>query len=147
MWSSQPIILSLAALAGGCKQEPTQNPTAAPQAPDAAGAVAGATPGATPSAGDRLRPATFRPLRYADVTAEAGIRFHHNSGAFGKKYLPETMGAGAAFLDFDGDGWQDVLLVNSTDWPAHTGRGPRPRSTATTATARSRDVTRAAGWA
>jgi hypothetical protein len=51
------------------------------------------------------------------VTATAGIHFKHNSGAFGKKYLPETMGNGGCFLDYDNDGWQDILLVNSTSWP------------------------------
>jgi len=51
------------------------------------------------------------------VSAQAGIHFKHNSGAFGKKYLPETLGSGCAFLDFDNDGWQDILLVNSTAWP------------------------------
>src|SRR5687767_16036955 len=50
---------------------------------------------------------------FTDVTAAAGIRFKHNNGAFGKKYLPETLGSGSAFLDFDNDGWQDILLVNS----------------------------------
>src|SRR5206468_1657432 len=54
-----------------------------------------------------------------DVTAAAGIRFGHNSGAFGAKYLPETMGAGCAFFDYDGDGWLDILLVNGMDWPGH----------------------------
>src|SRR5262249_25340574 len=58
---------------------------------------------------------------FTDVTAAAGIRFRHNSGAFGRKSLPETMGAGAAFLDADGDGWPDVLLVNSKNWPGHPG--------------------------
>jgi hypothetical protein len=60
-----------------------------------------------------------------DVTAKAGIDFHHNSGAFGAKYLPETMGPGCAFLDYDGDGWLDILLVNGMDWPGHK----RQRST------------------
>jgi len=60
-----------------------------------------------------------------DVTAAAGIDFHHNSGAFGAKYLPETMGPGCAFLDYDGDGWLDILLVNGMDWPGHK----RQRST------------------
>src|SRR5205807_8082668 len=50
---------------------------------------------------------------FTDVTQQAGIRFVHNNGAFGKKYLPETLGAGGLFLDADGDGWQDILLVNS----------------------------------
>jgi hypothetical protein len=62
-------------------------------------------------------------VTFTDVTARAGIRFTHTSGAFGKKYLPETMGPGAAFLDADGDGWLDVLLVNSKNWPGR--QGPR----------------------
>jgi len=61
------------------------------------------------------------PVTFTDVTMSAGIRFVHNSGAFGKKYLPETLGAGGLFLDADGDGWQDVLLVNSMNWPGHQG--------------------------
>ena len=57
------------------------------------------------------------------MTAQAGIHFKHNTGAFGKKYLPETMGSGACFLDYDNDGWQDILLINSMDWPGHqTGK-------------------------
>jgi len=62
-------------------------------------------------------------ILFTDVTAQAGIHFKHNSGAFGKKYLPETMGSGVCFLDYDNDGWQDILLVNSMDWPEHkTGK-------------------------
>jgi hypothetical protein len=53
------------------------------------------------------------------VTAQAGIRFKHNSGAFGKKYLPETMGSGVCLIDYDNDGWQDILFVNSMNWPGH----------------------------
>jgi hypothetical protein len=56
-------------------------------------------------------------VTFTDVTQAAGLKFRHTNGAFGKKYLPETMGAGAAFLDYDGDGWQDMLLVNSKGWP------------------------------
>jgi len=53
---------------------------------------------------------------FSDVTRSAGIHFVHNSGAAGKKFLPETMGSGGAFLDVDNDGWQDVLLVNAMSW-------------------------------
>jgi hypothetical protein len=53
------------------------------------------------------------------VTAQAGIHFRHNSGAFGKKYLPETMGSGVCVIDYDGDGWQDIFFVNSKNWPGH----------------------------
>src|SRR5688500_2503211 len=54
---------------------------------------------------------------FTDVTSTAGIRFRHNSGAFGRKYLPETISSGTAFFDSDGDGWQDALLINSRIWP------------------------------
>ncbi|PTY07957.1 CRTAC1 family protein [Opitutaceae bacterium EW11] len=57
--------------------------------------------------------------RFTDVTAAAGIDFVHTSGAYGEKLLPESMGAGVAFLDFDGDGAQDLLFVNGTFWPGH----------------------------
>jgi len=56
-------------------------------------------------------------FRLVDSTTSAGIQFRHNSGAFGAKFLPETLGAGCAFLDYDSDGWQDILLVNGMDWP------------------------------
>lgn len=66
------------------------------------------------------------PVVFTDVTSQAGIRFVHNSGAFGMKYLPETLGSGGLVLDVDGDGWQDVLLVNSTNWPGRTRAGSLP---------------------
>jgi len=64
-------------------------------------------------------------FRLTDVTAAAGIQFQHNSGAYQGKLLPETLGSGCAFLDFDADGWQDILLLNGMDWPGHK----RERST------------------
>ncbi|MBI1740768.1 MAG: CRTAC1 family protein, partial [Candidatus Koribacter versatilis] len=56
-------------------------------------------------------------IQFRDVTQAAGLQFVHNNGAFGKKYLPETMGPGCAFIDYDNDGWQDILLVNGKDFP------------------------------
>jgi hypothetical protein len=50
--------------------------------------------------------------QFVDVTASAGVHFTHENGARGRRYLPETMGAGGAFLDFNGDGWLDILLLN-----------------------------------
>jgi len=61
-------------------------------------------------------------LRFTDITAQAGIQFQHNSGAYGGKLLPETLGSGCAFLDYDCDGWQDILLINGMDWPGHKKR-------------------------
>lgn len=76
-----------------------------------AGLIAGVTPAPLFAAG--------LGFRFVDVTGTAGIRFEHNSGAYGGKLLPETLGSGCAFLDYDADGWQDILLVNSMDWPGH----------------------------
>jgi len=68
-------------------------------------------------------------FRLADVSAEAGLHFQHNSGAYGGKLLPETLGAGCAFFDYDRDGWQDILLVNGMDWPGHSREGKSGRRT------------------
>ncbi|HEV3445239.1 MAG TPA: VCBS repeat-containing protein, partial [Gemmataceae bacterium] len=66
-------------------------------------------------------------VRFTDMTQAAGIRFRHTNGAFGKKLLPETMGPGVAFLDYDQDGRQDILFVNSCFWPGHeVRRQPAP---------------------
>src|SRR5437868_1912486 len=86
-------------------------------------------------------------FQLVDVSKQAGIHFHHHTGAFGKKYLPETLGPGCAFLDFDNDGWQDILILNGTDWPGH---GPRTSTLALYKNNRNgtfRDVTREAGLA
>jgi enediyne biosynthesis protein E4 len=66
-------------------------------------------------------------VRFTEITAKAGIRFTHINGAFGQKLLPETMGGGVAFLDFDKDGKQDLLFVNSCYWPGHEDKSkPSP---------------------
>jgi hypothetical protein len=86
-------------------------------------------------------------LRFTDVTATAGIRFRHNNGAFGKKYLPETLGSGVAFLDFDNDGWQDLLFVNSMNWPGRAGPPSVPALYHNNRNGTFTDVTRQAGLA
>lgn len=58
-------------------------------------------------------------FQLTDATAQAGLRFQHNTGAYGAKFLPETMGPGCAFLDYDNDGWLDILIINGQDWPGH----------------------------
>jgi hypothetical protein len=61
-------------------------------------------------------------FHFVDITQQAGVNFVHYTGAFGKKFLPETMGAGCAFIDYDNDGNPDILLINGSDFPGHRFR-------------------------
>ena len=88
-------------------------------------------------------------LVFTDVTSEAGIDFVHDAGAYGERLLPETMGGGVAFFDYDNDGDQDLLFVNSTTWPWR----PQPDVLPTSKLYRNRgdgtfeDVSKASGMA
>ncbi|TDI92529.1 MAG: CRTAC1 family protein [Caldithrix sp.] len=59
------------------------------------------------------------PIQFIDITEDAGLDFIHQTGAFGKKWMPETMGSGGGFLDYNNDGLPDIFLVNSSEWPGH----------------------------
>src|SRR6266705_3373757 len=95
-------VVCSALLAGACNdsQKPPESTKPAPQV------TAVASPAPPPAA-----------LQFTDVTAAAGVVFRHEAGATGKKWYPETMGAGGGFFDYDGDGWLDILLVNGRQWP------------------------------
>jgi hypothetical protein len=88
------------------------------------------------------------PIRFRDVTPTAGLRFTRINGAVGKKWLPETMGGGGGFLDYDNDGWPDIVLVNGDYLP---GTAPPQAGTPTLALYHNNhdgtftDVTREAG--
>jgi enediyne biosynthesis protein E4 len=108
------------------------------------GIAAGLFAGAVPAS--HLRAANPAPgFRFVDVTASAGIHFEHNSGAYGGKLLPETLGSGCAFLDYDADGWQDILLVNSMDWPGHKRQRTTMKLYHNNRNGTFTDVTKAAG--
>ena len=57
-------------------------------------------------------PQSPSPIVFADVTAQVGVNFRHNASPTSQKYLPETMGAGVALFDFDGDGRLDLFFTN-----------------------------------
>ena len=84
-------------------------------------------------------------FRLTDVTSQASIQFQHNSGAYGGKLLPETLGSGCAFLDYDADGWQDILLVNAMDWQGHKRQRSTLRLYKNNRNGTFTDVTRSAG--
>ena len=137
-------VLLVLALADGCRQktaapserETPEASTTQPEVPPPAPVSSLSTP-ARPSG----------PIQFTDVTAQAGIHFKHNSGAFGKKYLPETMGNGACFLDYDNDGWQDILIINSMDWPGHKTQKSFPALYHNNKDGTFTDVTKEAGLA
>src|SRR6516162_10584989 len=85
------------------------------------------------------------PVQFVNVAKEAGMHFQHNSGAFGKKYLPETLGSGCAYVDYDNDGWQDILLINGMDWPDHYRRRTTMKLYRNNRNGTFTDVTREAG--
>lgn len=102
----------IAALLPGCESRQDQAPS---------------DPTVLPAKERLSRRGAMPPVKFTDVTAKAGIGFQHINGAFGKKLLPETLGSGCAFLDFDNDGYQDLLLVNSCYWPGFgDDRKPAP---------------------
>lgn len=144
----------LAALvcSSGCKPQPVNEKHSFAQS--APTADRGITPNATSPAtiaGVPPSPELFErpsgPIEFTDVTAQAGIHFKHNSGAFGKKYLPETMGSGVCFIDYDNDGWQDILLINSMDWPGHNSGNSFPALYHNNKDGTFTDVTKQAGLA
>lgn len=134
-----PLIALL--LASGCKRPPTPVPSSEER-------PAASAPTSAPVAKTESAPARpSGPIRFTDVTEQAGIHFRHNSGAFGKKYLPETMGSGVCVLDYDNDGWQDILFVNSKDWPDHKSHKSYPALYHNNKDGTFTDVTQEAGLA
>lgn len=78
-----------------------------------------------PAVGERLTIPVPK-VAFTDVTVKAGISFRHFNGATGQKLLPETMGSGAAAIDYNKDGKQDLLFINSCPWPGQPTTGKPP---------------------
>jgi enediyne biosynthesis protein E4 len=132
-------IAMTAVILSGCKSKPAPQPepsSIAQPAPTASSPVKTVQPAAPRPSG---------PITFTDVTEEAGIHFKHNSGAFGARYLPETMGSGVCVIDYDNDGWPDIFFVNSMDWPGHTKGKSYPALYRNNRDGTFTDVTRQAG--
>lgn len=136
--------LGLLSVLAGCKHAstPSQQSTSQPASSTASSSPAHPQSVTAPSP---ARPSG--PIRFTDITAEAGIHFKHSSGAFGQKYLPETMGSGVCVLDYDNDGWQDILFVNGMAWPGHHTHASYPALYHNEHNGTFKDVTKDAGLA
>lgn len=114
------VLLAFACVGDGGKDAP-ETPAYVVPATEATGETPAG--GRRPPDGAAAGPHGFT---FTEVAREAGIDFVHENGAFGAVWLPETMGSGGAFFDYDGDPWPDVLLVNFAPWPGHEADGPPP---------------------
>ena len=113
-------LVALAGIAGGAIWYANRKPASKPAQITSLSAPANAN----------LAQAEIPRVKFTDITASSGITFVHNNGAYGEKLLPETMGGGVAFLDFDDDGAQDLLFINSTWWPGKIPPGKQPTTMA-----------------
>ena len=103
--------------------------------------VLGCTRATAPTA-----PKSAQPVAFTDITSEAGIAFDHENGAAGRKLMPETVGSGLAFFDYDGDNDQDILVVDSSTWPsAPKPKGGRPHLYRNDGEGRFKEIGREAG--
>jgi enediyne biosynthesis protein E4 len=134
-------------LLSACHQTPKPQSTQSTERPQASSTnpTSELAPTTSSIAAEASRPAG--PIRFVDVTAQAGIHFRHHSGAFGKKYLPETMGSGVCVIDYDNDGWQDIFFVNSKNWPGHGNAKSYPALYHNNQDGTFTDVTKEAGLA
>lgn len=100
----------------------SKNSPALPSLSSLASTLALSTLGALPASNAWAETTDSGAIHFADVTAASGVDFVHNTGAFGSKWLPETMGSGVALFDYNGDGKLDVLFVNGNRFPGKPGR-------------------------
>jgi hypothetical protein len=119
LWSSLIVLLVVALAGGGIAWWMLRKPEVV------------VTPSGETKLPERKREVADVPATpFADVTRSAGIDFVHENGAAGEKLLPETMGSGCAFFDYDNDGDQDLLFVNSRRWDWDKREPAKPATTA-----------------
>ena len=126
-------LLSRASALQSSLDQQAQRPTEGAQVPAIGGVNTGAPHAAVLDA--EHRPITAGgfvktgPILFQDVTASAGLdRFHHKMGTPEKHFILETLGSGVGLLDYDGDGWLDIYLVNGSTYSAMSGKAEPPHA-------------------
>jgi hypothetical protein len=152
MKNLSPLLLNCAtallclSVVAGCRSKAPASPSEKPAAASHNTAQSPALQSSTAqTAAAAQQPRPSGPITFTDVAAQAGIHFVHNNGGFGKKYLPETMGSGVCVIDYNNDGWPDLLFVNSTDWPGHKVHRTMPALYRNNGNGTFTDVTKQAG--
>jgi hypothetical protein len=131
------VLLAAIVALGYWLSRPPQDSTPPPEAQVQA-------PAALPATRSHQPPA----VRFTNISDAAGIDFVHVNGAYGERLMPETIGGGAAFFDYDNDGDQDLFLVNFRHWPDHPGDStPTQALYRNDGSGRFEDVTEASGLA
>ena len=123
-------------LGGGCGQRSKGAATPVPT---------GVAPAVARRAGSGLPAAGPADIRFVDVTRQSGVAWTHNTGAFGQRWLPETLGPGVVVFDANGDGLPDLLFVNGRNFPGQPGRATTPALYLNQGGFRFRDATRGSG--
>ena len=67
-------------------------------------------------------------IQLGDVTGRAALAFVHTDGSSGQRYIPETVTAGLALFDYDGDGYVDIYFLNGAPLKGASSDGPPPRN-------------------
>ena len=97
--------------------------------------------------GPQASSASAEEIKFIDVTRSSGIDFVHNTGAFGQKWLPETMGSGVVLFDYNGDDRLDILFINGTRFHGKPGQATTQKLYRNSGGMKFEDATSAAGLA
>ncbi|HUT89720.1 MAG TPA: CRTAC1 family protein [Thermoguttaceae bacterium] len=88
----------------------------------------GCRPAESPRPREASSPVSECPIQLRDATGETGIAFVHTDGSSGQRYIPETVTAGLALFDYNGDGFVDVYFLNGAPLRGAETKGPPPRN-------------------
>lgn len=66
--------------------------------------------------------------QFTEVTKQCGLDFIHTDGESGRKFFVEQFCSGCGFVDYDGDGWLDIVAIDGAPLPGYKGKKQHPRA-------------------